>query len=685
MDPVAKILFEYLRDVIYNPAHAALDMEALPQGFHDLGEGLQYLAKTVFETKKFAQALAKGDLDSPPPSPGNEVAAPLKALHSSLKHLTWQTQQVAKGDYQQRVEFMGNFSVAFNAMVHQLNERRKTDADVKLQLQQYVNLLLSNCLDIILLFDINGKIVFTSKSFLHCSNIENPILVQDKSFNELFTDVANSYFLQCIEELFQIAIEDKRSSELDQEIDFSRDGNIRNYTINIIPMLDESEEVVGTMLFFHDMTESIRAQHAAEHARVLAEQSTRAKSEFLARMSHEMRTPMNAIMGMTTIAKSSNDPERKIYCLNKINEASHHLLGVINDILDMSKIEADKFELSLSEFSLAKMIHRIIGILNFRIEEQKQTLSIDIDRYIPENIVSDEQRLSQVLINLLSNATKFTPERGSISLTARKISERDEICTIRFTIKDSGIGISEKQQDRLFMSFEQADGSISRKFGGTGLGLAISRRIVNMMGGRIWVESKLNQGATFVFEINAKVGAPAKASLASSDDSAAIADVDRQAHEATAGAQNDTLPGVGLFEDRRMLVAEDVAMNREIISALLEDTGLEIIFALDGVEAVAKFSAAPDEYDLILMDIHMPNMDGYEATRRIRSSGLHKAETIPIVAMTANVFREDIDHCLASGMDSHLGKPVDLDLLIEELKKYIGKAANTSTYRRDVG
>jgi len=676
VDPAANILFNYLRDVIYSPANAALNIEALPQGFRDLGEGLQYLAQCVLETRNFAQALARGDLDSPPPSPGNEIAAPLKSLHSSLKHLTWQSQQVAQGDYQQRVEFMGDFSIAFNAMVYQLDERRKIDTDAKLKLQRHVNLLLSNCLDIILLFDINGKVVFTSKSYLHCNNIVDPSTIQDKSFKELFTGVVDNDSLQYINELFQIAIEFKKPSEIEQKISFIKDENIRNYTINVIPMLDEIGEVVGTILFLHDMTESIRAQHAAEHARIIAEQSTRSKSEFLARMSHEMRTPMNAIIGMTTIAKSSDDPCRKIYCLDKINDASQHLLGVINDILDMSKIEADKLDLSLSEFNLQKMVHRIISILNFRIEEQKQTLSVDIDRDIPENIVSDEQRLAQVLMNLLSNATKFTPERGAISLSARKIAECDSICTIRFVVKDSGIGISEEQQERLFMLFEQADGSISRKFGGTGLGLAISKRIVNMMGGRVWVESELGQGAAFIFEIKAQIGAPSKSSLVPPDDSVIIADAGQQAHEVMNAAQDDILPGVGLFAGRRILVVEDVAMNREIISALLEETGLEIVFAVDGVAAVAEFSASSDAYDLILMDIHMPNMDGYEATRRIRSLRLQQADTIPIVAMTANVFREDIDRCLASGMNSHLGKPIDLDLLIAELKKHLGTAAN---------
>jgi len=484
VDPTAKILFDYLRDLIYSPTHAALDVENLPQGFRDLGNGLRYLAECIFETRKFAQALSKGDLDGPSPSPGNEIAAPLKSLHASLKHLTWQTQQVAQGDYQQRVEFMGDFSVAFSTMVQQLDERRKIDADARSKLQQYVNLLLSNCPDIILLFDAEGKIVFTSESYMRCSAWSDAGAIQNKSFRELFVDKVDDDSLRLIDELMSMAIADKRSSDIIQEIDFGNKGTIRNYLINVTPMIDEHGAAVGALLFFHDMTESIRARQAAEHARELAEQSVRAKSEFLARMSHEMRTPMNAIMGMTTIAKYSEDPERKAYCLNKISDASQHLLAVINDILDMSKIESNKFDLSLGEFDFGKMVQRAIDMLKFRIDQQQQTLSVEIDRDIPDTIISDEQRLAQVIVNILSNAVKFTPEHGAISLTARKIAEHDDICAIRFVIRDTGIGISSEQQERLFLSFEQADGGISRRFGGTGLGLAIAKRIVGMMRNR---------------------------------------------------------------------------------------------------------------------------------------------------------------------------------------------------------
>ena len=668
MDPVAKIFFEYLRDVLYNPTRAALDMESLPQDFRELGEALRYVADCIIETRNLAHALSKGDLDGPLPSRGNELAAPLKSLHAALQHLTWQTQQVAQGDYNQRVEFMGHFSEAFNVMVEQLDERRKVEADAKSKLQQYVNLLLSNCPDIILLLDVDGRVVFTSDSYLRCIKTDDAVTIQNKSFRELFVPVVHAEFLQSMEKLLQDTIADKNPTEVEQQITFDQDGNARHYRIQVTPMLDEYGVAVGTMLIFLDMTENILAQHAAEHARELAERATRAKSEFLARMSHEMRTPMNAIMGMTAIAKTAPDPERKGYCLGKITDASRHLLGVINDILDMSELEADTVELSPDVFDFAKMVQRITDTLKFRIEEREQTLSVDIDEGIPATIVSDERRLAQILINLLSNAVKFTPAHGAVTLSAKKIAEHDGRCTIRFAVRDTGIGISEEHQQRLFVSFEQADGGFSRKFGGIGLGLAISKRIVDMMGGRIWIESELGKGAAFLFEIEVKADAWEKAPLPV--DAAAIPDAGGQTPAAQTCGQQDTQPDVDL-RGRRILVAEDVDINREIVASLLEDAQLELAFAVDGADAVAKFSAAPDMYDLILMDIHMPDMDGYEATRRIRASGLQGATTIPIIAMTANVFREDINSCLACGMNSHLGKPVVPDVLMAELKKHL--------------
>ncbi|MDR1603712.1 MAG: response regulator [Gracilibacteraceae bacterium] len=681
---------------------------------------------------------------------------------------------------------------------HTINERNRTAAEAKAnlsriisveksKLEQYMNLLLSNCPDLILLFDQEEKLVLASESFLRTIKIPVVALIRGKSYREIFEPVATEEFRLSAGDMLTTALREKGSVERELDLDLSRAGQARHYLIQATPMLDEAGAAEGVMLIFYDTTDITRAQRDAEYARELAEQSTRAKSDFLSRMSHEMRTPMNAIIGMTAIGKASADAQRKEYCLDKINEASQHLLGVINDILDMSKIEANKFELSFSEFNFEKMLQRVTNVINFRMDEKKQTFLIDLDKEIPAGIVSDEQRLIQVLTNLLSNAVKFTPRQGVISLSARKLAETDGgLCTLRIEVRDNGIGISPEQQDRLFTSFEQADGSISRKFGGTGLGLAISKRIVEMMGGKIWIESELNQGAAFIFEINAQKGkkpppdivAPAfdwhnlnimavddmpeilelfqsilspygaRVVTAASGEEALVrieekperffdlifidwrmpgmngvdlsraiqgrdgarpivimisavdwAEIEQEARSAgvvhflqkplfpsmLVDCINECMSGQekkireeagdtsddGILAGKRILLAEDVEINREIVSALMEYTGVDIDFAFNGEEAVAKFSADPEGYDLILMDVHMPNMDGYEATRRIRASGEKRAGAIPIIAMTANVFREDIERCLAAGMNAHLGKPINAAEVITELKRHL--------------
>ncbi|MDR2668696.1 MAG: GAF domain-containing protein, partial [Desulfovibrio sp.] len=236
--------------------------------------------------------------------------------------------------------------------------------------------------------------------------------------------------------------------------------------------------------------------HKLIKAREEALAGTRAKSEFLSNMSHEIRTPMNAIIGMTAIGLGTADTARKDYAFEKIEEASTHLLGIINDVLDMSKIEANKLELSPAPFNFERMLRKVVDVVNFRIEEKQQNFNIILGRGIPGTVIGDDQRLAQVLTNLLSNAVKFTPENGSIRLSASLEHEEGNICTVEFAVADTGIGISEEQQARLFSSFQQAESSTSRKFGGTGLGLAISRRIVEMMGGRIWIESEPGKGST---------------------------------------------------------------------------------------------------------------------------------------------------------------------------------------------
>ncbi|MDR0452385.1 MAG: response regulator [Treponema sp.] len=416
-------------------------------------------------------------------------------------------------------------------------------------------------------------------------------------------------------------------------------------------------------------------------AKEQAERSNAAKTSFLARMSHEMRTPLNAIIGMTAIAKQySQDPEKVAYCLPKISEASVHLLGVITDILDMSRLDAGKFQLVSAEFDLYRMIHRVTEMMSFRIDEKQHTFNASIDGDIPRLVIADEHRLSQVLTNLLSNAIKFTPPKGRIALGVRRTVFQGSALRLRFEISDTGIGIAEEQRDRIFMLFEQGEGGFSRKHEGVGLGLSICKSIVELMGGRIWVESRPGCGSTFAFEIAVRPGASGlRAGPESGPPPAGHAAPGLSAGEAVPAAREADEAAGNIFSGKAILLAEDMEINREIALAMLEDTAAEVDCAENGAEAVRMFQENPGKYQCILMDIHMPEMDGIEATRRIRTleESFRKQKSpefskeIPIIAMTANVFREDVEMCLAAGMNDHLGKPVDFDEAIKKLRAYM--------------
>jgi len=394
-----------------------------------------------------------------------------------------------------------------------------------------------------------------------------------------------------------------------------------------------------------------------ETALVGAQTANRAKSDFLSNMSHEMRTPMNAIIGMTQIGKSAGNIEKKDYAFDKIEGASSHLLVVINDVLDMSKIEAGKFDLSETDFGFERMIQKAINVTGFRMEEKKLKFELILDFNIPRVLTGDEQRLTQVIVNLLTNAIKFTPEQGSIHLKSHLAGEHNGICTIRIEVNDSGIGISREHHERIFSPFEQAETNTSRKFGGTGLGLAICKQIIELMDGCIWVESEPGKGSNFIFTVKLKHNENADDSI--------------EAPRSPVNTSEKQMP----FKGKHLLLAEDVEINREILLSLLEPLEINIDCAINGADAVKMFKAVPDKYDLIFMDMQMPQMDGLEATREIRKyeSSLIENQTrrsfVPIVAMTANVFKEDIEKCLEAGMNAHIGKPLDIKEVMEMMQR----------------
>ncbi len=562
-----------------------------------------------------------------------------------------------------------------------------------------------------------------------------------------------------------------------------------NFNKRLDPSLLERKDEFGTMA---RALESMRASlmrligdlRASDEA---ARNASRHKSVFLSRMSHEIRTPLNAIIGMTYIAKKARDREAVNDSLNKITTSSAHLLGLINDVLDMSKIEAGKFELVEEEFGLEKLLMNVCTVASAKTEEKEQNLLVSLEGLLASRYIGDGLRLSQILTNIIGNACKFTPVRGLIRLSVSCAEKNNLWSRLRFTVEDTGIGMTPEQIGRMFSPFEQADGGTARQFGGTGLGLAICDKIVKLMGGDIRVESEFGKGSSFTVTVKLKNSQQyERAALDSSIDvcgtkvmiidklpeireffarlfgelgisavaaestepafnlllentecapytiifldwdtagedavdfvkkvkanfgcqvivvmvsASRFAEIEDRAVEAginrflpkpvfpstvinlvnevvgAPGRRPEPSPLAGeTFGGKRVLLVEDNEINREIAFAYMENTGVEVDVAENGAEAVEKYLAAKGGYDLILMDVHMPVMDGYTASRRIRTEEKDRAwDRRSIVAMTANAFKEDIACCFNAGMDDHLAKPMSEDGMRNILRKYLAE------------
>jgi signal transduction histidine kinase/CheY-like chemotaxis protein len=520
-----------LRDVLYRPAKAELSLGLLPDDFRELGQGLKYLAECIAETRELANALSKGNLDSKLPSPNNEMASPLKALYASLKHLAWQTQQVARGDYKQRVDFMGDFANAFNSMIEQLDCQRA------------------------------------------------------------------------------------------------------------------------------DLIE----------AKVVAEAASESKSAFLAAVSHEIRTPLNAVLGLSLVELEGDLPPATRCNMEKIYSSGTSLLGLINDILDISKIEAGEFEIISSDYDFASLVSEVAELNVVRIADKKISFELAIDETVPARLCGDELRVKQVLNNLLSNAFKYT-EEGKITFRIGWRRQGGD-ALVEFAVSDTGMGIKKEDMHKLFKEYVRLNSRPNRNVEGTGLGLSITKRLVGMMGGTIAVDSEYGVGSSFSVEMPQKM-----------------------AGDAPIGAQTaDRLRGLCFAENRlarrgklershmpygRVLVVDDVATNLDVARGLMAPYGLLVDCVSSGQEAIDKIRSCGGpgngRYDVVFMDHMMPDMDGVEAARIIRGEmGTDYARTVPIVALTANALSGSEEKFLNAGFDGFLPKPIDVARLDAELNKWV--------------
>ena len=398
-------------------------------------------------------------------------------------------------------------------------------------------------------------------------------------------------------------------------------------------------------------TELRQAKRAAEEAFQVAQEANRSKSNFLANMSHDIRTPMNAIIGITSLIRyDAGDKGKVIEYADKIDTSSQHLLGIINDVLDMSKIEAGKTVFKYSDFSIVDFIQELDTIFHAQIHEKKQTFSITKENIRHEWVNGDRVHLMQIFSNLLSNAIKYTQEGGEIQLLAEECESNSSVyAKYRFLVSDNGMGMSADFKNTIFDTFTRAENSMTNKIQGTGLGMAITKNLVDSMGGTIDVESEPGQGSCFEIFMDLKIAEEESVSLALQ-------------------AETDKQDG-NILQGMKFLCAEDNKLNAEILTELLKLEGAECTICENGEEILKAFEqSVPGDYDMILMDVQMPVMNGYEATKAIRRGSHELAKKIPIIAMTANAFSEDIQHSLAAGMNAHVSKPVEMKVLKKTIK-----------------
>ena len=502
--------------------------------------------------------------------------------------------------------------------------------------------------------DVDGRITYVNQAF--CDLLSMPADdILGKTDHDFFpTELADKY-----------RRDDKwviETGNIFEDVEENRsDGQRRFMELRKAPVRDADGEIVGTQTIFWDVTQRKLAQEALLEAKESAEFASRAKSDFLANMSHEIRTPLNAVIGMTELVLGEQLTTSQREYLEMVKESGESLLAIINDMLDFSKIEAGKLELFPVDFNLRDRLARTVKPLKARARGKSVELELQVSQDVPDCLTGDFERLRQVIVNLVGNAIKFTDE-GEVLLGVDLESQADNQTVLRFSVADTGVGIPQDKIARVFDAFEQADNSLTRRHAGTGLGLTISSRLVELLGGRIWVESELGKGSRFQFTACFQL---------------------RQASTTTSHKNEQLSEKPSLIKPLKILLAEDSPTNQKLTVGLLSQWGHKVTVAQNGFEAIALFQQ--QEFDLLLMDVQMPEMDGLQATAAIREKETPSDHRIPIIALTAHAMPEDRKRCLDAGMDGYVTKPISQQALQDAIESFVNDSrSHMENYSEDV-
>ena len=566
--------------------------------------------------------------------------APKSVVNANMNRLQYTTMAVMSGT-------TGMLAVAALLLVVQSNRQklRKKDQQLLAREELFSNLS-RNVDDVFLMIDTETrKVEYVSPNVQRILGL-SPEAVQEDLY--VLYPAGDDSGASRLENLMQM--EQGVQQEWEREFVNQETGEPRY--IHVTGFINDVQGARKCIVDLSDRTGEHQTTLAVEAALEVAEKASKAKTDFLSNMSHDIRTPMNAIIGITTLMKNElHQPEKLAEHLGKLETSGRLLLGIINDILDMSRIESGKTTLNIEKTNLPQQVSQLDSIIRQQASQRRQTFTVE-NHVQHENVLADPNRLNQVLINILSNAVKYTPQGGHIRLDVEELTHTEHYAKYRFVVQDDGIGMSEAYQKTLFEPFTREEKSGTNRVQGTGLGMAITKSIVDLMGGTIHVESAPGKGSRFEVVLELPIDAEAD-------------------KVQTASALPEEDEAVSPLSGMKFLCAEDNAINAEILEMLLETKGASCTICSNGQEIVDAFaSLKPGEYDMILMDVQMPVMDGLEATRRIRNGENPLGRTIPILAMTANAFLEDMQKSKEAGMDEHLSKPVDIAALEQTVKRF---------------